>query len=341
MPFFLHIAAFVHSLFKSRRQLTLENLALRQQLAMLKPSVKRPQVSTADRLFWLLFSKYVEGWRSMLHALHPDTVVRWHRQCFRFYWRWKSRSPKPGRPPVDTEIRKLIRQMQSANVGWGAPRIHGELRKLGIEVSQATVSKYMVRQRKPPSQTWRTFLDNHADCIAGIDFFTVPSATFRILYVFVVLSHDRRHIVHFNVTAHPTARWTAQQMVEAFPFDSAPHYLLRDRDAIYGEKVRRRIKSLGIEEVVTTPRSPWQNPFCERVIGSIRRDCLNPVIVLNERHLRRMLREYFSYYHTCRTHLSLNKDPPETRPVEPPEMGNIVAFPHVGGLHHRYGRLAA
>lgn len=277
----------------------------------------------------------------MLHALHPDTVVRWHRQGFRFYWRWKSRSPKPGRPPVDNEIRKLIRQMQSANVGWGAPRIHGELLKLGIEVSQATVSKYMVRQRKPPSQTWRTFLENHADCIAGIDFFTVPSATFRILYVFIVLSHDRRHIVHFNVTAHPTARWTAQQLVEAFPFDSAPRYLLRDRDAIYGEKVQRRIKSLGIEEVVTTPRSPWQNPYCERVIGSIRRDCLDHVIVLNERHLRRMPREYVSYYHTSRTHLSLNKDPPEIRPVETLEMGNIVAFPHVGGLHHRYGRIAA
>ena len=277
----------------------------------------------------------------MLHALHPDTVVRWHRQGFRFYWRWKSRNPKPGRPRVDTEIRKLIRQMQSANVGWGAPRIHGELLKLGIEVSQATVSKYMVRQRQPPSQTWRTFLENHADCIAGIDFFTVPTATFRILYVFIVLSHDRRHIVHFNVTAHPTARWTAQQLVEAFPFDSAPRYLLRDRDAIYSEKVRRRIKSLGIEEVVTTPRSPWQNPFCERVIGSIRRDCLNHVIVLNERHLRRVLREYISYYHTCRTHLSLSKDPPETRPVEAPAMGNIVAFPHIGGLHHRYGRIAA
>ena len=231
--------------------------------------------------------------------------------------------------------------MQSANIGWGAPRIHGELLKPGIDISQAAVSKYMVRQQKPPSQTWRTFLENHADCTAGIDFFTVPSATFRILYVFIVLSHDHRHIVHFNVTAHPTARWTAQQMVEAFPFDSAPRYLLRDRDAIYGEKVRRRIKSLGIEEVVTTPRSPWQNPFCERVIGSIRRDCLNHVIVLNERHLRRILREYFSYYHTCRTHLSLNKDPPETRLVEPPEMGDIVAFPHVGGLHHRYGRIAA
>jgi transposase InsO family protein len=308
---------------------------------MLKPSVKRPQVSPADRLFWILFSKYVDGWRTMLHALHPDTVVRWHREGFRQYWTWKSRRQRPGRPPVDKEIRKLIRQMQSANVGWGAPRIHGELLKLGIDISQATVSKYMVRHRKPPSQTWRTFLENHADCIAGIDFFTVPTATFRILYVFIVLSHDRRHIVHFNVTAHPTARWTAQQLVEAFPFDSAPRYVLRDRDAIYGEKVHRRIKSLGIEEVITAPRSPWQNPFCERVIGSIRRDCLDHVIVLNERHLRRILREYFSYYHTCRTHISLNKDPPETRTVEPPEMGNVVAFPQVGGLHHRYGRTAA
>ena len=245
------------------------------------------------------------------------------------------------RPSVDKGIRKLIRQMQSANVGWGAPRIHGELLKLGIDISQATVSKYMIRQQKPPSQTWRTFLESHADCIAGIDFFTVPTATFRILYVFIVLSHDRRHIVHFNVTAHPTARWTARQLVEAFPIDSAPRFLLRDRDAIYGEKVRRRIKSLGIEEVVTAPRSPWQNPFVERIIGSIRRDCLDHIIALNEPHLRRILREYFKYYLTCRTHPSLNKDPPETRTVEPPAMGNIIAFPHVGGLHHRYGRIAA
>jgi putative transposase len=281
MPFFLHIATFVHSLFKSRRRLTLENLALRQQLAMLKPSVKRPQVSPADRLFWILFSKYVDGWRTMLHALHPDTVVRWHREGFKHYWTWKSRRQRVGRPPVDKEIRKLIQQMQSANVGWGAPRIHGELLKLGIEISQATISKYMLRQQKPPLQTWRTFLENHADCIAGIDFFTIPTATFRIPHVFIVLSHDRRRIVHFNVTAHPTAQWTAQQLVEAFPFDSAPRYLLRDRDAIYGEKVRRRIKSLGIEEVVTAPRSPWQNPFVERIIGSIRRDCLDHIIVLN------------------------------------------------------------
>jgi putative transposase len=335
------LLAMVGSLFKSRRQLTLENLALLQQVAMLKTTAKRPRVSPIDRLFWVLFSKYVTGWRSMLHALHPDTVVRWHREGFRLYWTWRSRRQRVGRPSVDEEIRKLIRQMQSSNVGWGAPRIHGELLKLGINISQSTVSKYMVRQQKPPSQTWRTFLENHTDCIAGIDFFTVPTATFRTLYVFIVLSHDRRHIMHFNVTAHPTARWTAQQLVEAFPFDSAPSYLLRDRDAIYGDLVRRRIKSLGIEEVITAPRSPWQNPYCERVIGSIRRDCLDHVIVLNERHLRRILREYFSYYHTCRTHISLNKDPPETRPIEPPEMGTIVASPRVGGLHHRYSRIAA
>ncbi len=177
--------------------------------------------------------------------------------------------------------------------------------------------------------------------MAAIDFFTVPTATFRILYVFIVLSHDRRHIVHFNVTEHPTAQWTAQQLVEAFPFDTAPHYLLRDRDGIYSEIAQRRIKSLGIEDVVTAPRSPWQNPFVERVIGSIRRDCLDHVIVFNERHLRRILREYFSYYHTCRTHLSLYKDSPDTRAVVLPELGNIDAFPCVGGLHHRYTRVAA
>ena len=198
----------------------------------------------------------------------------------------------------------------------------------------------MVHRRKPPSQTWRTFLENHTDCLAAFDFFTVLTATFRTLYVFIILSHDRRHIVHFNMTAHPAAQWTAQQLVEAFPFDTAPRYLLRDRDGIYGEIVQRRIKSLGIEDIVTAPRSPWQNLDVECVIGSIRRDCLAHVIVFNERHLRRILREYFSYYHTCRSHLSLDKDSPDTRAFEPPELGNIVAFPWVGGLHHRYTRVA-
>ena len=335
------VITFLGSLFKSQRQLRLENLALRQQVAMLQQSVKRPRVSKVDRIFWILFSRYVDGWRNTLHALHPDTVVRWHRRGFRLYWRWKSRGPRPGRPPINKVLRNLIREMQATNMGWGAPRIHGELLKLGIEISQATVSKYMLHPKKLPSQSWRTFLDNHQDCLAAMDFFTVPTATFRVLYVFIVLSHDRRQVVYFNATEHPTARWTAQQLVEAFPFDSAPRYLLRDRDAIYGEKVQRRIRSLGIAEVVSAPRSPWQNPYVERVIGSIRRDCLDYVIVLNERHLRKVLREYFSYYHTCRTHLSLNKDPPESRKVEPPAMGNIAAFPRVGGLHHRYARIAA
>ncbi|MGB5773831.1 MAG: integrase core domain-containing protein, partial [Sedimenticolaceae bacterium] len=200
---------------------------------------------------------------------------------------------------------------------------------------------YMARHRNPPSQTWRTFLDNHVTDLASMDFFTVPTATFRTLYVFIVLRHDRREIVHFNVTEHPTARWTAQQIVEAFPFDTPPRYLVRDRDRNYGDAVQRRIKSLAREGVLTAPRSPWQNPFVERVIGSIRRECLDHVIVLNERHLRRILREYFGYYHTCRTHLSLSKDSPQPRTVEPPDLGKVSAFPFVGGIHHRYGRLAA
>jgi hypothetical protein len=341
MSFLRLAAAFLGSLFKSKHQLVLENLALKQQLAMLRQSVKRPRATPADRIFWVLFSRYVDGWRNTLHALHPDTVVRWHRQGFRLYWRWKSRGPGPGRPPINAPLCKLIREMQANNIGWGAPRIHGELLKLGIDISQATVSKYMVKLKKPPSQTWRTFLSNHADCIAAVDFLTVPTATFRVIYVFIVLSHDRRHIVHFNTTEHPTAQWTARQLVEAFPFDTAPRYLLRDRDAIYGKKVKRRIKSLGMDEVITAPRSPWQNPYAERVIGSIRREFLDHVIVLNERHLRRILRDYFNYYHNSRTHLSLNKDPPDPRAVQSAEQGNIVALPRVGGLHHRYTRVAA
>ena len=332
---------FLGALFKSQRQLALENLALRQQVAMLRQSVRRPRATPADKVFWILFSRYVDGWRSLLHILHPDTVVRWHRKGFRLYWRWKSRGPKPGRPAIDTSLRKLIRDMQASNIGWGAPRIHGELLKLGIEVSQATVSKYMLKSKKPPSQTWRTFLDNHADCLAAMDFFTVPTARFRVLYVFIVLSHDRRKVVYFNATEHPTADWTAQQLFEAFPFDSAPRYLLHDRDAIYGEKVKRRIRALEIEEVITAPRSPWQNGYVERVIGSICRECLEHVIVQNERHLKRILRDYFNYYHISRTHLSLDKNPPEPRAVEPAASGNIVALPRVGGLHHRYTRIAA
>ena len=231
--------------------------------------------------------------------------------------------------------------MNRENALWGAPRLHGELLKLGIEISQAAVSKNMVRHPKPPSQSWRTFFRNHVGCLASVDFFVVPTMTFRLLFVFIVLHHERRRIVHFGVTGCPTSVWASQQIREAFPWDSAPRYLIRDRDASYGAVFRSRVQAMGIEEVLATPRLPWQNAYAERVIGSIRRECLDHVIVLNKRHLRRLLSSYLEYYHRSRTHLSLGKDCPEPRPLQPPSPGKIVAFPQVGGLHHRYERLAA
>jgi transposase InsO family protein len=289
----------------------------------------------------VLLSKIWKDWADALTFVKPETVIRWHRKGFKLYWTWKSRRKGHGRPAVSSELRELIRKMSQANPLWGAPRVHGELQKLGIEISQAAVSKYMVRHRKPPSQTWRTFLDNHVGSLVSIDFFTVPTVTFKMLFVFVVLAHDRRRVVHFNVTDSPTAKWTGQQIVEAFPWDTAPRYLLRDRDGIYGPEFANRVDHMGIKEVKTAPRSPWQNPYVERLVGTLRRDCIDHVIVLSEDHLRRIIRGYLSYYHTCRTHLSLEKDSPEPRPVEPPDQGNIVEIPMVGGLHHRYARLAA
>ncbi len=230
--------------------------------------------------------------------------------------------------------------MQAAKVGWGAPRIHGELLELGFEICQATVSKCMVRRTKPPFQSWRSFLDNHLCDIAAIDFFTVPTAAFQILYVFPVLRHDRRRILHVNLTAHPTSSWTAQQMIEAFPFDTAPGFILRDRDSIYGRAFRRRVAGMDINEVMIAPRSPWQNPYVERVIGSVRRECLDHVIILNERHLRRILRRYLDNYQCSRTHLSLVKDSSDTRLVSVGQ-GTVVPFPKVSGLHYHYERLAA
>jgi transposase InsO family protein len=242
---------------------------------------------------------------------------------------------------VNAEIKALVRRMATANPLWGAPRIHAELRKLGLEVAERTVSRLLPKRHTPPSQTWRTFLANHVRDLVSLDFFTVPTAGFRVLFVLVVLAHHRRRVIHFNVTEHPTALWTAQQIVDAFPDDSAPSCLLRDRDAIYGEQFRRRMKCMRIEEVLTAPHSPWQNPFAERLIGSLRRECLDHVVVLGERHLRRILTAYLAYYHRVRTHLSLDKDAPEGRPIEPPALGAIIPIPEVGGLHHRYVRRAA
>ncbi len=231
--------------------------------------------------------------------------------------------------------------MSEANALWGAPRIHGELLKLGIDIGQATVSKYMHRHRKPPSQDWRTFLKNHAKDIVSIDFFTVPTATFRVLFVFLILSNDRRRITHFNVTVSPTAAWTGQQIIEAFPWDTGPGYLIQDRDGIYGDDFVRRVEGMGIEEVPISARSPWQSPYVERVIGSIRRECLDHVIIISERHLRRVLKSYVEYYHGSRTHLGLGKDCPDPRPIELLDQGPITEEPMIGGLHHRYYRQAA
>jgi putative transposase len=231
--------------------------------------------------------------------------------------------------------------MATANPLWGAPRIHGELLKLGLDVSERTVSRLIPKRRSPPSQTWRTFLTNHVRDLVSVDFFTVPTVRLRVLFVFVVLAHDRRRLLHFNVTEHPTMAWTTQQIVDAFPDESAPSYLLRDRDSVYGHMFRRRLKGMGVGEVLTAPHSPWQNPFAERLIGSIRRECLNHVVVLGEQHLRRTLARYFAYYHGARTHLSLDKDAPHGRPIEPPEFGRVIPIREVGGLHHRYIRRAA
>src|SRR2546426_3952030 len=271
----------------------------------------------------------------------PDTVLRWQRRRFREHWTKLSGQPTAGRPPVNAEITALARKMDAANPLWGAPRIHAELLKLGIDVAERTVSRLLPKRRSPPSQTWRTFLPIHVRDLFAFVFFPVPTARLRVLFVFVVLAHDRRRVLHFNVTEHPTAAWTAQQIVDAFPDDSALSYLLRDRDAVYGHVFRQRVQGLGVGEVLTAPHSPWQNPFAERLIGSIRRECLNHVLVLGERHLRRTLARYFAYYHRARTHLSLDKDAPHGRPIESPELGTIIPIPEVGGLHHRYVRRAA
>ena len=255
-------------------------------------------------------------------------------------WRWKSRR-RIGRPAIDRDVVRLVRRMWEANPTWGSPRIRAEMMKLGLQVAISTVRKYRPARGRAPSQSWRAFLKNHASGGAAMDFFVVPTATFRLLYVLLVVRHERRIVVHWNITESPTTAWTAQQVVEAFPFDTAPDYLLRDRDAIYGRSLVRRVEGLGMREKVIAPRSPWQNPIAERLIGSIRRECLDRVIVLNERHLRRLLADYCDYYHNARTHRSLCQDAPHPRAVEAPEAGKIIELPMVGGLHHRYARRAA
>src|SRR5437870_3734970 len=316
---------FIMLILVGHKQIALENAALRQQLAILKREQPRPKLHYRDRLFWIFLMKIWKQWRTALIIVQPATVVRWQRRQFRQYWWRLSQKKGPGRPQVVAEVRKLVRTMAAANVTWGAPRIHGELIKLGFEISERTVSRLMPKQRKNPSQTWKTFLSNHIGQLVSIDFFTVPTLQLRVLFVFVILAHERRRVLHFNVTEHPTAEWTAQQIIEAFPEDVVPRYLIRDRDGVYGSHLRNRVQGMGIHEVLTAPRSPWQNPFAERLVGSIRRECLNHVIVLGERHLRWTLKRYVRYYLDSRSHLSLEKDSPNSRPVQ--SVGQSWRFP--------------
>jgi putative transposase len=260
--------------------------------------------------------------------VRPETVIAWHRQAFRLFWERKSRA---GRPTARAEVRRLIRKMASENPTRGTPRIHGELLKLEFDGGERTVSRYVEQIRPEPrrtgSQTWSTFLRNQAKAIVAIDLFTVPTVRFQILYVFVVLALERRRLVFANVTTNPTAFWLGQQTVNAFPWDTAPKFMIRDRDGAYGEEFCRRVRNLGIRSVKTAVRAPKMNCFVERLIGTLRRELFDHVIVSSEGHARRLLREFQAWYNEDRVHLALAKDAPDHRPVETPEMGEVVSLP--------------
>jgi transposase InsO family protein len=331
------VLAVLASPFKSKSRLEAENAVLRHQLSVLRRKLSgRVQLTNSDRLFFIQLYRWFPSILNAITIIQPETLVRWHRAGFRCYWRWKSRS-LGGRPQIDTDLRALIRRMSVENPLWGAPRIHGELLKLGFEIAQSSVAKYMVKRCGPPTQGWRTFLRNHAPNIAAMDLFVVPTIRFNLLYALVIIRLDRRDLVWINVTTNPTAEWIARQITEAFPWDEAPHYLIRDRDRVYGTVVTRRLRAMGIRDKPIAPGSPWQNGFAERLIGSIRRECVDQMIVLGEAHLRRILTKYAAYYNELRTHRSLNKDAPIHRAIQ--HVGDIASTPVLGGLHHHYVRI--
>jgi transposase InsO family protein len=331
------VLAVLASPLKSKSRLEAENAALRHQLIVLRRKVRgRARLSNNDRWFFVQLYRWFPSILEVLTIIRPETLVRWHRAGFRRYWRWKSRS-RGGRPQIEADLRKLIRRMSMENPLWGAPRIHGELLKLGFELAQSSVAKYMVNRRGSPSQGWWTFLHNHAPDIAAMDLFVVPTISFDLLYAFVIVRLDRRDLIWINVTANPTAEWVARQITEAFPWDEAPRYLIRDRDRIYGSVVTRRLRAMGIRDKPTAPASPWQNGIAERLIGSIRHECVDHMIVLGEVHLRRVLKFYADYYNSVRTHRSLNKDAPVSRSVQ--RTGVISSRAILGGLHRHYARV--
>src|SRR6266446_2043420 len=329
-------------LFCARRSLLLENLALRQQLAVFKRLHPRTRLTFLDKLFWVAARQICSDWKQFLIVVLPDTVVQWHRSGFALYWRLISRFPgRAGRKRIAKEIRDLIFRMVAENATWGAPRIHGELLMLGFDVFERTISRWMRKApRDPePAKRWLAFLRNHREAIAAMDFFTVPTIAFSLLYCFFVISHDRRRILHFNITKHPTSSWIVQQLREAFPFGSAPRFVIFDRDAKYGLEVPAAVRSLRVNPLRTSFESPWQNGVAERWVGSCRRDLLDHIIAVDERHLKRRLSEYIRYYHEDRTHLGLGKGTPDGR-TRTVAAGHVLSHVRLGGLHHRYDRAA-
>jgi len=327
-------------MFRGKHDILLENLALRQQLIVQQRTIKRAKIKNCDRIFWIWMSRFWNNWRSSLFIVRPPTVIGWHKKGFKAYWKWKSR--RVGRPNIDWELIKLIRKLQKENSTWSAQRIQGELKKLGFDVCDNTVAKYMFKSKDDdPSkrQRWLTFLKNHAKHIVGIDFVVVRSVFFQAIYVFVAISHNRRKILHFAVTAHPHSHWAIQQLRETFAFDETTKYVIRDNDKIFSDDFKQCVRKLGLEDTPTAPRNPWQNPIAERVLGTLRRECLDHMIILNEKHLHSVLDEYINdYYNVSRTHMSLEKDSPIPRPAQ--VNGKIVSKPILGGLHHVYSRVA-
>jgi putative transposase len=326
--------------FRSRLDLSLEVLALRQQLVVLKRKRRRPVLSRLDRLFWIMLRRVWPRWSDVLAIVKPATVIAWHRKGFRLYWRWTSRR-RSGRPRVSEEVRNLIRKMKLENANWGAPKIHGELLKLGFAVSERTVARYLrgLQPRTAKSgQRWKAFLANHREAIVAFDFFTVPTLTFKLLYCFLIIEHGRRKILHCNVTAHPTSEWVVQQLREAFPEADPYGYAIFDHDSKFNVDVVQLLTATGLKPKRTSVQAPWQNGIAERWIGSCRREMLDHLIPLNERHLRRLLREYVSYHNDDRVHDALQKDVPNRRPVDerPSPAASVISQPRIGGLHHRY-----
>jgi putative transposase len=339
LEFILSFTAAVRVFFRSRSDTALEVLALRQQVAVLKRKRPRPVLSSLDQLFWTTLRRRWSRWVDVLLIVKPETVIGWHRAGFRLFWRWRSR-PRVGRPKISDELRILIQRLAKENPNWGAPRIHGELQKLGFVHSERSVARYLrhIRRRGDPAQRWLTFLQNHREVIVAFDFITVPTVTFQLLYCFFVIEHGRRRILHFNVTRRPTAGWVIQQMREAFPEACQYRCAVFDRDSTFNADVVAFLKSTGLEPRRTSVQAPWQNGIAERWVGSCRREILDHVIALNEAHLRRLIRDYVNYYHDDRIHDSLEKDAPNRRAVEPKSTANasLISLPRLGGRHHRY-----